>query len=329
MIEDRIDAVAVAAEARVARNGVADDIVVRRLEANEIAALKPAVERATAAGEFAASSDAQAAFFLRSFDFAPSPVAVALAGDGTVIGFISPEFKVVVVEPGHRRRGIGTMLAEAGLEIERARGRPHLILGVLPEDVGGKAFLGSAGLAYHSTLWDLALPLETEPPSPVWPAGAQARTYDDAHDRVAFRALFNTAFADHATPLQLDEGFLEAPADPSIVDADTLLLEDSGGHLIAFCATSPERHDGRVGRHAEIWTIGVLPDHQGRGYGRQLLRWGIQRLRSIGVSDITLSVNSRNEHALGLYEREGFVRAATRERWARTVTPISEGAPGS
>jgi mycothiol synthase len=306
-----------------------DDIVVRRMRADELAALEPAVERAKAAGEFAASSDAQAAFFLRSFGFAPSPVSVAVTRDGAVAGFISPDFKVVVVEPGRRRRGIGTMLVEAGVEIERARGRPHLILGVLPGDAGGKAFLGSAGLGYHSTLWDLALPPDAPAPEPAWPDGTEARSYDDKRDRAAFRALFNAAFADHATPLQLDEGFLKAPADPSIEDADTVLLQEPGGSLVGFCATSPERRDGQVGPHAEIWTIGVPPDRQGRGYGRQLLRWGIQRLRSIGVSDVTLSVNSRNEHALGLYEREGFVRAATRERWARAVSHASDVHPGS
>jgi len=36
---------------------------------------------------------------------------------------------------------------------------------------------------------------------------------------------------------------------------------------------------------------------------------------------VTLSVNGRNEGALRLYEREGFVRTGTRDRWARPVTP--------
>jgi mycothiol synthase len=164
---------------------------------------------------------------------------------------------------------------------------------------------------------------------PTWPEGTRARSYEDARDRPGFRALFNAAFADHATPLQLDTGFLEAPADPSIVDADTLLLEEPGGLLVGFCATSPERRDENIGTHAEIWTIGVQPDRQGRGYGRQLLRWGVQRLRSIGATDITLSVNSRNEHALGLYEREGFVRTATRERWATPTRSASGGPAGA
>ena len=308
---------------------MADDVVIRRMATGDLAALTPAVERAASAGEFLGSSDAHAAFFLRSFDFAPSPVALAVTAGGVVVGFTSPEFKLVVVEPGYRRRGIGTALAEAGLEIERERGRHALLLGVLPEDDAGKAFLAAVGLVYHSTLWDLALPRDAAVPAPEWRAGARARSYEDARDRPTFRELFNAAFADHATPLQLDQGFLESPADPSIEDADTLLLEEPDGTQVGFCATSPERRDGSVGRHAEIWTIGVRPDRQGRGHGRQLLRWGVERLRSIGVTDVTLSVNSRNEHALGLYEREGFIRTATRERWAKPIPPPARGPAGS
>ena len=112
---------------------------------------------------------------------------------------------------------------------------------------------------------------------------------------------------------------ISAPPDPAIQDADTLLLEDEAGNLVGFCSTTPERRDGVAGPHAEIWTIGVRPDLQGRGLGRQLLRWGVARLRSIGVRDVVLSVNHRNAGALGLYESEGFVRTSTRDRWTRPV----------
>jgi mycothiol synthase len=116
---------------------------------------------------------------------------------------------------------------------------------------------------------------------------------------------------------------LELPPEPGLEDADTLLLEDvASGELVGFCSTTPERAGGVAGPHAEIWTIGVRPDRQGHGLGRQLLRWGVERLRAIGARDISLSVNSRNEHALALYESEGFARISTRERWARPVPEI-------
>jgi mycothiol synthase len=296
------------------------EVALRRFSTADLDALRPAVERARQAGEFGGSSDPDGSFFLRSFDFMDHPVELAVGPDGAVVGFISPEFKVAVVRPEDRGQGIGRRLVEAGLDIERARGRPNLILGVLPADTAGQAFLRAVGLTFHSTLWDLALPADTAVAGPTWPAEIEARPFDRSTDGRPFIALFNAAFASHATPLQMDESMADRPPEPGFEDADTIVAVDRGnGELVGFCATSPERTDGVVGSHAEIWTIGVRPDRQGAGLGRQLLRWGVQRLRAIGVRDVSLSVNGRNEHALGLYESEGFVRQSTRERWNRPV----------
>jgi mycothiol synthase len=296
-------------------------VAIRPLTKDDDAGLERQVERARAAGEFAASSDATGSFFMKMVRHMSQPVAGAFDAHGGLLGFISPEVKIVAVEPEHRRRGIGRRLVEAGLGIERERGRPEILMGVRPDDPDGKAFLDATGFAFHSTLWDLALPPEVEVADPAWPAGIVARGFDRTRDVHPWVDLFNAAFADHATPLQMDTATVEAAnADPSVSDDDLLVLGDlASGELVGFCATQPERVDGAIGPDGEIWTIGVRPDRQGRGLGRQLLRWGIGRLRSIGVRHVALSVNGRNEGALGLYLSEGFERGRTRERWARPV----------
>jgi mycothiol synthase len=293
---------------------------VRRLRAADQPALAAAVARAREAGEFRASSDPDAAFFLQAFDYDPSIVGGAFS-DGELLGFVSGEFKLVVVHPDRRREGHGRRLVDLAIEIERSRGRIVLILGRLPSDDAAGAFLRATGFDLHSLLWDLDLPRGVAVAEPVWPDGLAMRTFDRDRDIEPWVALFNVAFADHATPLQVDASFVTAAQDdPAIVDEDTGVLEElATGELVGFCATAPVRRDGTVEAAGEIWTIGVRPDRQGRGYGRQLLRWGSLRLRSIGALDVNLSVNGRNEHALQLYESEGFVRRQTRERWARPV----------
>jgi len=300
-------------------------VEVRRLTADGIPALAREVDRARAAGEFRASSDPAAEFFVKSAAVDPGLVAGAFEGD-ELVGFVSAEFKVIVVRPDRRRRGIGRALVKIALDSERARGRPQAILGVLPGDASTTAFLRATGFAFHSTLWDLDLPRDSAVAEPVWPDGHAARPFDRRRDVGPWVRLFNAAFADHATPLQLDESFIVAGLDdPAIEDADTGLLEETvSGDLVGFSATAPVRHGGVVAERGEIWTIGVRPDRQGAGLGRQLLRWGVRRLRAIGVRDVTLAVNGRNERALGLYETEGFVRSRTRERWAR---PVEREAP--
>jgi mycothiol synthase len=301
-------------------------VVIRPIAPSDHPALEAEVNRARLAGEFRGSSDPEAKFFMLSFDFAPSPMAGAFDADGDLVGFISPEFKVVVVRPEDRRHGIGRALVEAGVAIERERGRPNLLLGVLPADEASLAFLRATGFGFHSTLWDLELPDARSVSPPAWPAGYVARPFERERDARSWANLFNAAFADHPTPLQIDdiEAMESGPPEPGFEDADTLLLEDvPSGDLVGFCATTPERSEGVVGPDAEIWTIGVRPDRQGRGLGRQLLRWGVERLRGVGARHVSLSVNGRNEGALGLYLSEGFVRSRTRDRWAR---PVETGA---
>jgi mycothiol synthase len=297
-------------------------VEVRRLTPADMTALSAAVERARAAGELRASSDPDARFFLRVLEGDPGQVALAWGDGGELLGFASSEFKLIVVEPSLRRRGIGRQLIGALDAIERERGRPDVIIGVWPGDADGVGFLRATGFAYHSTLWDMTLPPDREVPEPAWPDGLRARAFDRTRDLAGWVSLFNAAFADHATPLQMDLAVMTAePDDPNLVDADILLVDDpdDAARFIGFCATDPDRRDGTVAKVGEIWTVGVRPERQGLGLGRQLLRWGVGRLRALGVETVKLSVNGRNERALGLYEREGFVRTATRERWARPV----------
>ena len=241
---------------------------VRRLTAADHPALSDEVDRARAAGDFRVSSDADAEYFLKSFDLDPGIVAGAFDGD-EIVGFVSADYKVAIVRPDRRRQGIGRALVAAELGGERARGRDQVVLGAMPDDAGAKAFLAATGFAFHSTLWDLALPPTASIGEPVWPEGHESRAFDRTRDVQPWIDLFNAAFADHATPLQLDAAMVTAGLDdPAIHDADTgLVVETATGELVGFCATAPIRRDGVVQPHGEIWTIGVRPDRPAGGTG--------------------------------------------------------------
>ena len=298
------------------------DAAIRRLTADDAAALTALIDRARDAGELLGSSSPHGDWVVRYALSEPDQIAVADA-DGTLVGVVMPEVKALVVEPGRRRQGIGRALVAAGAAIEGERDRPNLLLGLIPDDAVGHAFVAATGFAFHSTLWDLDLEPGIAVAEPVWPPGTRPRSIDRGRDLRAWVELFNAAFADHATPLQLDAERIDADRDEApFRDEDLELLESDSAELLGFCASEPKRlPEGGVGPRAEIWTVGVRPDLQGRGYGRQLLRWGVHHLRDLGVETVTLSVNGRNAGALGLYESEGFHRTSTRERWARPVVP--------
>jgi ribosomal-protein-alanine N-acetyltransferase len=70
--------------------------------------------------------------------------------------------------------------------------------------------------------------------------------------------------------------------------------------------------DGDV---AQVMTIGVDPDHQRLGVGRELLRALVDRSRQLGASAVLLEVRVDNEPALALYRRFGFEQIGVRKRY--------------
>lgn len=64
----------------------------------------------------------------------------------------------------------------------------------------------------------------------------------------------------------------------------------------------------------EIHTIGVDPDHQGRGIGRMLLSRLFEVARG---GPIFLEVRTDNQAAIALYESEGFTRVGVRKAYYR------------
>ncbi len=56
----------------------------------------------------------------------------------------------------------------------------------------------------------------------------------------------------------------------------------------------------------EIDDLIVNKKYQGKGYGKQLLLWGMQQIRRKNSAPITLHVAEWNQNALGVYKKVGF-----------------------
>lgn len=307
---------------------------VRRLGYDDGDALVALIARSRERGELLAFSPWMERGFRPEY---VGPARAAVAEDETgLVGVVIPELKCLIVDPVRRMQGIGTRLAETGLVIEREMGHDTLFLGVLPGDPRGEGFLRATGFAYHSSVFDLALgPDDAVGPDaaadgpPALPPGFAARPFDRERDVEAWTDAHNEAFAEHPTPVRFDPLDVRRwLGDPAFRDDDTILLEAPDGSIAGFVATDPQyRPDGSIISRAEIWSLGVVPAWRGRGLGRVLLRLGVAWLRALGVETVALSVSARNEGALALYEHEGFVRTASRDRWARGVDGVPVIAP--
>lgn len=66
---------------------------------------------------------------------------------------------------------------------------------------------------------------------------------------------------------------------------------------------------------ADVQTVAVSPDHQGRGIARQLLEGLLRPAEEAGVTHTMLEVRDGNDAALALYARLGFDRISVRPRY--------------
>ncbi len=255
----------------------------------------------------------------------PGGAAVAEV-DGTIVGYAVPRHDDLTVHPAHRRRGHGRALVPAALAIARSLGHDTLLLHVPAHLEASVSFARALGFAYHSSLWLFELASDVTVPGPTWPRGYAVRPLARDEDLGRYVALMNATFADHPTPVAWTEAVVArvhglATFDPA--DIRVVTPDDRPEDLVAF--TRVEIWNERGGEPTGwVNQIGVLPDHRGRGLGRELLRWGVQHLRARGAGPVQLAVEALNDRALDLYRRHGFRAAIEWPHWGLAVP----GEPG-
>ncbi len=127
------------------------------------------------------------------------------------------------------------------------------------------------------------------------------------------------AFAHHPEQGSMDAAELaERMAEPWF-DPEDLIVAVEGDRMHGFHWT--KRHSDTLG---EVYVVAIDPDAQGRGLGNALVDVGLKHLRSVGLDEVLLYVESDNTPAVRLYEKLGFTHAA-----ADTHVMYTRGAPSS
>ncbi|CAN5287561.1 mycothiol synthase [soil metagenome] len=251
--------------------------------------------------------------FIESFDGSRLVGVAAVSGDTLEL----------VVDPGARRQGHGTVLLERLLS-----GRAE-VAGVVPpvprqawahgDHPASRRLAASHGFAPARTLLQLRRPITTAEASPATgPVGAEspavtAVTIDSfvaGRDDEEWVALNARVFAGHPEQGRLTVADLHARMAEPWFRADDFLVARSTG------ANSPG-DDGMVGFNwlkidpaepevGEIYAIGVDSGHAGHGLGRRLMERGLARLAERGCTMAALYVEEDNSSAVPLYRSLGF-----------------------
>jgi len=217
----------------------------------------------------------------------------ALIGVAELIGYREIE-GTVIIAPERRRQGLGRRLVTlAGQELA-ARELADWLLVCDEAFPGGAAFArvlgGERAYFEHRLTLDQALVQPTKP----LPGHLTIRQAERT-DALAIVAITAEAFGDPPAEVskwigndldRTDRRWFVVTNDGEPVGSLRVVNDDGGADITAF---------------------GVLPQHQGRGYGRAILSHTIKLLLDQGVTPINIEVETENAAALSLYRSCGFV----------------------
>lgn len=213
-----------------------------------------------------------------------------------------------MVHPGWRRRGIGAALYEAvSAEVaRRAPARAMLIVDRALEH-GRRFAVARGGELDHS---EHRMQQRRQPEERVTSRRVFVRPAVSGDARFISECLA-AAFDEEAVPF--DES--DSTAASRLVEATTVIVDGSSGERVGVLRVE---RDGGV---ASIYGFAVLPERQGRGYGRTALTRVTEELHRSGVGVVSLEVLSNNDSALHLYETCGFDSIGTEDYYAMPVGP--------
>ena len=198
----------------------------------------------------------------------------------------------LMIHPQHRRRGVGKKLLAAIRGESRRRGLPGLLIVSDEAAASGVAFLAAVGARFRSAEYRLEFdPTAVERSRP-------------RHDALLLRQAGAEDAATLARLRAASFGVTEAEAREQMDRRDApghrYWLAMLGGEPIGMLRT------GSWEGTADVTAFAVLPQHRGRGYGRQMLLETVDMLLADGWERIIIEVATDNIGALGLYKSCGF-----------------------
>jgi len=206
-----------------------------------------------------------------------------------------------VVDTDARAAGHGTLMLEhllsAGDKLFWAHG----------DHPAARALAASHGLDAVRELLHLELRGLRRPPTAVSkpnsePVSIRRWSAYSTHHADAWLDLNARAFAHHPEQGAVTRADLDVLTAEPWFDPDDFLLLWDGPDLVGFCWLKVEGGEG------EFYVVGVSPDRQGSGLGRELVNAGLARLSSRGITTAHLYVEGDNAPALALYRSFGFTQ---------------------
>jgi len=167
-----------------------------------------------------------------------------------------------------------------------------------------RKIIGNLGFSRYRTSY-LMIRKDKNNTQPSFPQGYTLNQINLLSDADLYREIRNRAFRNlkgSETPISRND-VIKHYNDKSLLEGGMAILRD-GKRGVGILRVSREEEER--GCFSFIGPLALIPEYQGRGLGRELLKAGIAIGREQGLADCMLVVNGENEMALRLYRGTGF-----------------------
>ncbi len=231
------------------------------------------------------------------------------------------------VHPGYRRRGVGTVLVEAGVKAAQVLHDLHhptlkLVVAVQKaEHIAGAAELfRSQGFAPVRYYQHMEHPLGDAIPAAAIPDGLRVEPWSEQIDE-EFRMIRNESFSHHGglVPMPVDSWKNRMTNHTFRPRVSFLLRDVANGAAAGMLLTKYwEADTAATGvRDAHFILIGTLRDYRKRGVASALIGHALRAAADQDYDHASLRADSANgSGAFGIYEKAGFTPKQRHVRWA-------------
>lgn len=226
---------------------------------------------------------------------------------GQLVGFLglySFGSKIEVcgmVHPDYRRKGIfSNLFQNSHSALEKAR---HILLNVPANSESGKLWLDSINCTYEESEYMMK-----------W----EGEVFPNSDESICLRPSHKE---DMEIKMKLDVVCFDFKADEAKAYNDR--LERDGFQKDFFMIEAEDTTVGKIRIHhdkerSEIYGFAVLPEFQGKGYGRKALLEAVRMEAQRGQS-VYLDVQTENEKALSLYTSTGFIKESQQDYYLYSI----------
>lgn len=198
-----------------------------------------------------------------------------------------------MVHPEFRRQGIFTQLYALVTAERKRRNAGDMLMLCDRTSLSGQSFVKKTGAAYRHSEYEM-----------VFRKAGKDRQMEQGErgDRLVFRKADNADAEEIARQNAIyfgEAGDTLLPEEEEKRGMTIYLAEKAGATIGKFHLQMSSGAGG-------IFGLGVLPEHQGQGFGRELLLQAVEKLQEAKMKDIFLQVAADNARALQLYKSCGF-----------------------